>query len=74
MNFDTINSTCNEIVKQLKQNRNDSGVTIDVVAEWLKVDRRKIIDLENFNRFDIKLICEYADIYGIEIKIKFIVT
>jgi hypothetical protein len=74
MNFDTINSTCNEIVKQLKQNRNDSGVTIDMVAEWLKVDRRKIIDLENFNRFDIKLMCEYADIYGIEIKINFIVT
>ena len=74
MNFDTINSTYIEIAKQLKKNRNDSGVTIDLVAEWLKVDRRKIIDLENLNRFDLKLMCEYADIYGIEIKLNFIVT
>ena len=74
MNFDTINSTYIEIDKKLKKNRNDSGVTIDLVAEWLKVDRRKIIDLENFNRFDLKLMCEYADIYGIEIKLNFIVT
>ena len=74
MNFDTINSTYIEIAKQLKKNRNDSGVTIDLVAEWLKVDRRKIIDLENLNRFDLKLMCEYADIYGIEIKLNYIVT
>ena len=74
MNFDTINSTYKEIATQLKKNRNDSGTTIDVVAEWLNVDRRKIIDLENFNRFDLELMCKYADIYGIEITLKYIVT
>lgn len=71
MNFNAVNSIYNQIAKQLKSNRNDSGATIDMVSEWLKVDRRKIIDLENCNRFDLKLMCEYADIYGIEIELTY---
>ena len=48
--YDIIKNTYNSICKQLKENRNKSGVTIDMVAEWLKVDRRKIIALENCER------------------------
>ncbi len=70
-NFDTIKCTYDEVVNQLKENRNKSGVTIDTVASWLKVDRRKIIDFENFKRFDLQLMCEYADIYGIDLKLTF---
>ena len=72
--YNTIKCTYFEICKQLKENRNTIGVTIDTVAEWLKVDRRKIIDLENCNRIDLELLCNYADIYGIEIDLSFRVT
>lgn len=69
--YDTIKCTYDNICKQLKENRNKSGVTIDIVAEWLKVDRRKIIALENCERLDLELLCNYADIYGIEIKLNY---
>jgi hypothetical protein len=70
-NFDTINCTYEKIAKELKENRNQSKCTIDTIAEWLKVDKRKIIDLENLKRFDLKLMCEYADIYGIDLKLTY---
>lgn len=45
-----------------------------MVASWLNVSRKKLIEFENLQRLDIKLMCKYADIYGIEITLKYIVT
>lgn len=73
-NLSTFKSTYEKIVKQLIENRNSSKITQDMVAQWLNVDRRKIIDFENLKRFDVELMCNYCDIYGIELYFKYIVT
>lgn len=70
----TFKCTYNKIVKQLVENRNSSKVTQDMVAKWLKVDRRKIIDFENLNRFDIELMYNYCNIYGIDLYFNYNVT
>lgn len=70
-NKNTIISTYFEICKKLRDCRNDSKATIDVVANLLKVDRRKIIDLENCNRIDLELFSEYCYLYGIDLKLKY---
>lgn len=61
----------NKIVKQLVENRNTSRATQDIVSKWLNVSRKKLIEFENLKGIDIKLMCEYADIYGIEIKLNY---
>ena len=68
----TIKSTYNQIVKELIENRNQSGYTQDSVAKMLGIDRRKIIDFENLSRFDFEILCNYCDIYGIQLKLKFV--
>lgn len=70
-NLCTIKCTYNEIVNQLIENRNASKSTQDMVAKWIKVDRRKIIAFENLVTFDIELMCKYCDIYGIDLKLTF---
>ena len=72
MNIKTIKCTYEIIVKQLIDNRNSSQCTQDSVAKMLNVDRRKIIDFENLNRFDIELMCDYCDIYGIDLTLNFV--
>ena len=73
-NISNLIVTYNKIVKQLVENRNQSKATQDMVSSWLNVSRKKLIEFENLKGLDIKLMCEYADIYGIEIKLNFIVT
>lgn len=73
-NISNLIVTYNKIVKQLVENRNQSKSTQDMVSSWLNVSRKKLIEFENLKGLDIKLMCEYADIYGIEIKLNFIVT
>lgn len=70
-NIKTIICTFNEICKKLRVYRNDSKMTIDQVADWLKVDRRKIIALENCERFDLELLCAYCDKFSIELELKY---
>lgn len=73
-NISNLIVTYNKIVKQLVENRNQSKATQDMVANWLNVSRKKLIEFENLKGLDIKLTCEYADIYGIEIKLNYTVT
>jgi len=67
----TIKCTYEKIVEQLIYNRKKSGCTQEIVAIWLKVERRKIIDFENLKRFDIELMCNYCDVYGIDLKLNY---
>ena len=73
-NLSTFKCTYEKVVKQLIENRNTSKSTQDMVAKWLNVDRRKIIDFENLTRFDVELMCRYSDIFGIDLYFKHIVT
>jgi DNA-binding XRE family transcriptional regulator len=69
-----IKKTYNQIVKQLIENRNSSKCTQDTVASWLNVSRKKLIEFENLKRLDFELLCKYCDIYGIDLKLFFIIT
>ncbi len=73
-NLCNLTVTYNKIVKQLIENRNSSKCTQDTVASWLKVSRKKLIEFENLKRLDFELLCKYCDIYGIDLKLYFIIT
>ncbi len=53
-------------VHQLIAIRKESGFSQDFIAQWLDVDRRKIIALESGN-LDIELLCHYADKLDVDI-------
>jgi DNA-binding XRE family transcriptional regulator len=61
----------NQIVTELVQCRNSSKQTQDDVAKWVNVSRKKIIEFENLQRFDIDLMCNLADKFSIEINLKY---
>ncbi len=57
------------IVQNLVQARKQAGFTQQFIAEWLEVDRRKIIALENGTNFDLLLLNNYADKLSMELKL-----
>ena len=71
-NLCNITVTYNQIVKELIENRNSSKATQDMVAGWLNVSRKKLIEFENLKQMDFKLLCNYCDIYGVQLKLKFV--
>jgi DNA-binding XRE family transcriptional regulator len=73
-NLCNLTVTYNQIVKQLIENRNSSKCTQDTVASWLNVSRKKLIEFENLKQMDFKLLCAYSDIYGIDLRLSFIIT
>lgn len=70
-NYDAFLCTYYKICDQLKINRKQSGSTIEMVSKWLEVDKRKIIDLENHSRIDMKLLYSYANIFDIKLNFNF---
>ena len=74
VNLSNLTVTYNQIVNQLIENRNSSKCTQDTVASWLNVSRKKLIEFENLKQMDFKLLCSYSDIYGIDLKLSFIIT
>lgn len=60
-----------EIVKELIVIRNQAGFTQQFLAEWLEVDRRKIIAFENLKKVDLETMLKYADKLSVDIKINF---
>lgn len=59
----------NEVVQKLVRIRKEAGLSQQFIAEWLKVDRRKIIALENGKLFDIILLEKYCDRFGLNLYI-----
>ncbi len=53
-------------VQQLVDIRKEAGFSQEFIAEWLGVDRRKIMALES-GSLDIELICLYADKLDVDI-------
>jgi DNA-binding XRE family transcriptional regulator len=62
-----------KIVQELVHIRKSIPMTQAELADWLKVDRRKIIDLENEN-INISLLLIYADKLSIDIKFNYVIT
>ena len=59
-----------KIVQELVQIRKSINETQESVADWLGVDRRKIMALES-GKIDIELLLMYADKLSIDINLKY---
>jgi len=59
------------IVHKLVQCRKASGISGESLAEWLKVDRRKIMSFENLKKIDLELLLKYADKMSVDITLHF---
>jgi len=59
------------IVQDIVQCRVEAGFTKEYIAEWLGVDRRKIIDFEAQKKVDIETLLNYAGIFSIEINLSY---
>jgi DNA-binding XRE family transcriptional regulator len=62
-----------DILKEIISIRKSIPMTQAEVADWLKVDRRKIIALEN-GEINISLLLDYAEKLSIEINLYYTVT
>jgi DNA-binding XRE family transcriptional regulator len=69
-NFETIKANYSEIVTQLIKIRKENDLTQQFIADWLNVSRKKINEFEN-GRFDIELLCNYADRLSVTIDLKY---
>jgi len=62
-----------DILKEIISIRKSIPMTQAEVADWLKVDRRKIIALENGD-INISLLLDYAEKLSIEINLNYKIT
>jgi DNA-binding XRE family transcriptional regulator len=60
-----------EVVQEIVQCRVEAGFTQEYIAEWIGVDRRKIIDFEAQKKVDIETLLNYAGIFSIEINLSY---
>ncbi len=60
-----------ELLDECISRRKSAGVTKEFVADWLKVDRRKIYSLEK-GEIKIGLLLRYADKFDIETRLTII--
>lgn len=57
------------IVHELVQIRKEAGQTQADMADWLKVDRRKIIAFEGLKKVDLETMLVYAHKLSVDIKL-----
>jgi DNA-binding XRE family transcriptional regulator len=60
-----------QIVHQLVQIRKQAGQTQDNMAEWIGVDRRKIISFENLKKVDLEVMLIYANNLSVDITLDY---
>ncbi len=60
----------NQLVEECIKRRQQAGLSQAFIADWLAVDRRKIIELEKGNG-GVGLLLNYADKLDIETNFKF---
>ena len=63
-----------EIVLKLIECRKSSGISGESLAEWLGVDRRKIINFEKLKKIDLETLLKYTDKMSIDVTFSFEVT
>lgn len=70
-NVTSFNTMYKNIVHELITIRKNANVTQDFMADWLQVDRRKIIAFENFRKIDFQILLVYADKLSVSIELNF---
>ena len=70
-NYAQIKMDVQKISTLIVESRKMSGQTQQDVAEWIGVSRRKIVDFENNNIFDIELLCILCEKFDIDLTFNF---
>jgi len=60
-----------QIVQQVVQTRTEAGFTQQFLAEWINVDRRKIIEFEKATEYNIPILLKLCNKLSIELELKF---
>lgn len=60
-----------KIVHELVQIRKEAGQTQADMADWLKVERRKIIAFEGLKKIDLETLLNYSHKLSVEIKLSY---
>jgi DNA-binding XRE family transcriptional regulator len=60
----------NEILKEIIERRKSAGFSQQFMAEWLNVDRRKIIELEK-GKVSLGLLINYAERLDVDVKLNY---
>lgn len=58
-----------KIGTELRTTRSFLGMSQEETAAWLNTDRRNIMSIESGKCLNLKLICEYSDRLGLELKL-----
>ncbi len=65
------NEQYRKIVQELVQIRKEAGQNQSDMADWLGLDRRKIIALEACSKIDMETLLMYAHKLSVEIKLNY---
>lgn len=60
-----------DLVKDLVKIRNQADLTQASMAEWLKVDRRKIMQFESLKKINLELLLLYGHKLSVDINFKY---
>ncbi len=60
-----------KVVHELIEIRKQAGQTQANMADWLKVDRRKIIAFEGLKKVDLETMLIYSDKLSVDVKLIF---
>lgn len=70
-NVELFKTAYRALVQELVQCRKQSGVTQDFLAEWLGVDKRKIISFEGLKKINVEMLLLYGDKFSVDIKLNY---
>ena len=68
-NYVQFKSQYDTIVQECVLARNESKLTQKFVAEWIEVDRRRVIEFEKSKTIDVELLCIVCEKFDIDIEL-----
>lgn len=60
-----------QLVQIIVQTRTQAGFSQQFLADWINVDRRKIIEFETALKYDIPILLQLCDKLSIELELNF---
>ena len=70
-NIEHFKTEYRKIVHELIKIRNQADLTQASMADWLGVDRRKIIQFEGMKKVNLELLLLYGDKLSVDVKFKY---
>lgn len=70
-NIELFKEKYRELVPKLVQARKQSGTNIDQMADWISVDRRKIMAFESLKKINMELLLIYGHKFSVDINFNY---